>query len=75
MKRSLSLALGMLSKLGFCLAACMGCASKNPPDPEQPHVIHWKGQLTGYEGTTAERPADYVGGTGRKPLDLEKHPP
>ena len=66
MKRSLSLAVEILVKLGSCLAACIGCSSKNPPDPEQPHVIRWKGQLTGYQDTTAERPADNAGGTGQK---------
>lgn len=50
-------AVEMLVKLGSCLAACIGYSSKNPSDPEQPHIIHWKGQNTGYHGTTTERPA------------------
>ena len=66
MKRSLSVAVELLLKLGSCLAACIGCSSKTPPDPEQPGVIRWKGQLTGYESTSAERPDDHAGGAGQK---------
>ena len=58
MKRSLSLALDILVKLGTCLAACIGCSSKNPPSSSPPPTIHWKGQDSGYEETTAVRPAD-----------------
>ena len=56
MKRSLSLTLDILVKLGTCLAACIGCSSKNPPDPEKLHVIRWKGQDGGYEDTTPVQP-------------------
>ena len=66
MKRSVSLALEILVKLGTCLAACIGCSPKHPPGPEQPHTIHWKGQDSGYEGTTAVQPADHAGSTGKK---------
>ena len=66
MKRSLSLAVKLLLKLGSGLAACIGCSSKNPPEPEQPGAIRWKGQVTGYESTSTERPADHVGGTSQK---------
>jgi hypothetical protein len=63
MKRSLSLALGILVNLGTCLAACIGCSSKNPPDPSRPHKTHWKGQESGYEDTTAGQPANNGGST------------
>ncbi|MCE9552606.1 MAG: hypothetical protein K8T91_04410 [Planctomycetes bacterium] len=66
MKRSLSLAVELLIKLGSCLGACVGCSSKTPPEPEQPHMIHWKGQNTGYDNTSVERPPDKAGGTGPK---------
>ena len=66
MKRSLSLAVEILVKLGACVAACIGCSSKNPPGPTQPRVIHWKGQESGYEGTTVVRPADNASRTGNK---------
>ena len=66
MKRSLSLAVELLLKLGSCLAACIGCAPKTPPDPEQPGVIRWKGQITGYNNTTAERPPDHGGAADQK---------
>ncbi|MCE9552884.1 MAG: hypothetical protein K8T91_05850 [Planctomycetes bacterium] len=66
MKCSLSRAVELLLKLGSCLAACVGCSSKNPSVPEQPHVIRWKGQLTGYEDKTSVRPADKAAGTGQK---------
>ena len=69
MKLSLSLAVEMLLKLGSCLVACIGCSSNNPPDPQQPRVIRWKGPNTGYENTTTERPADSAGGTGQKQND------
>jgi hypothetical protein len=58
MKRSLSLVFQLLVKLGTCLAACIGCSSKTPPTPSQPRTIHWKGQDSGYEDTTALRPID-----------------
>ena len=66
MKRSLSLALEILVKVGACLATCIGCSSKNPPGPEKPRVIHWKGQDSGYENTTAVRPTDNANCTGNK---------
>ena len=66
MKRSLSVAVELLLKLGSCLAACIGCSSKTPPDPEQPGVIRWKGQITGYDNTTADRPLDNGGATDPK---------
>ena len=66
MKRSLSFIVEFLITVGSCLAACIGCSSKNPPDPEPPRVIRWKGQLTGYESTSAERPDDNAGSTGQK---------
>ena len=66
MKRTLSLALEILVKLGTCLAACIGCSSKNPPGPSQSRTIHWKGQDSGYEDTTAVRPADSASKTDTK---------
>jgi hypothetical protein len=68
MKRSLSLALEILVKLGTCLAACGGCSSKNPPCPEgpkKPSVIHWKAADSGYEETTVQ-PTDAASSTGTK---------
>jgi hypothetical protein len=66
MKRSLSLVLEILVKLGTCLAACIGCSSKSPPGPEKPRVIHWKGQDSGYEATTAVQPGDNADSTDQK---------
>jgi hypothetical protein len=69
MKRSLSLALEILVKLGTCLAACVGCSSKNPPGPEgpvKPRVIHWKAADSGYEGTTTVQPPDATGSASQK---------
>ena len=66
MKRSLPLAFGILVKLGSCLAACIGCSSKNPPEQEPSRVIRWKGQNTGYENTTAVPPTYKAGSTGQK---------
>lgn len=66
MKRSLSLALEILVKLGTCLTACIGCSSKNLPVPEKPRVIHWKGQDSGYEDTTVVQPTDNASSTGKK---------
>ena len=71
MKRSLSLALEILVKLGTCLAACVGCSSKNPPCPAapekpQPRVIHWQAADSGYEDTTTVQPADTASSTGTK---------
>ena len=70
MKRSLSLALEILIKLGACLAACIGCSSENPPCPEAPEkpqsrAIHWKGQDSGYEETTVQ-PTGTASSTGKK---------
>jgi hypothetical protein len=70
MKRSLSLALEIIVKLGTCLAACIGCSSKNPPCPvapekPQPRVIHWKAADSGYEETTVQ-PTDAANSTGKK---------
>jgi len=70
MKRSLSLALEILVKLGTCLAACVGCSSKNPPCPEapekpQPRVIHWKAADSGYEETTVQ-PTDAASSTSKQ---------
>jgi hypothetical protein len=36
MKRSLALAIDILVKLGTCLAASVGCSSKNLPAPQGP---------------------------------------
>ena len=66
MKRSLSFLVEFLITVGSCLANCIGCSSKNPPEPEQPHVIRWKGQNSGYQGTTAEWPDDNAGGNDPK---------
>jgi hypothetical protein len=66
MKRALSLAVAILVKLGICLAACIGCSSKNVSGPEPPRVIHWKGQNSGYENTTTVQPADNGSFTGKK---------
>jgi hypothetical protein len=71
MKRSLSLALEILVKLGTCLAACVGCSWKNPPCPQapekpQPRVIRWKGADGGYEDTTTVWPPDAASSTGKK---------
>ena len=66
MKRYLFLVFEILVKLGACLAACIGCSSKNLPGPEKPRVIHWKGQDSGYENTTAVRPADNATSTDKK---------
>ena len=66
MKRFLSHAVEISVKSGACLAACIGCSSKNPPGPTQPRVIHWKGQDSGYEGTTMVQPADNANRPGKK---------
>ena len=66
MKRSLSLIVEFLVTVGSCMASCIGCSSKNPPEPEPPRVIRWKGPISGYQGTTAERPGDHAGGTSQK---------
>jgi hypothetical protein len=68
MKRFSSLALEILVKLGTCLAACVGCSSKNPPGPEgpeKPRVIHWKAADSGYEETMVQ-PTDTASSTGKK---------
>ena len=65
MKRSLLLALEILVKLGACLGACVGCSSKHP-GPEKPRTIHWKGEDSGYETTTAVQPADNGDSAGKK---------
>jgi hypothetical protein len=66
MKRTLSLALEILVKLGACLAACIGCSPKHLPGPSQPRAIQWKGQESGYQDTTAVRPADSASKTDTK---------
>jgi hypothetical protein len=60
MKRSLSITLGILVKLGACLAACIGCLSKSPPDPKQPRKIHWRGADSNYKNTTTVQPVDKI---------------
>jgi hypothetical protein len=57
MKRSLSLVIDVLVKLGACLAAFTGCSSKSP-GPEKPRIIRWRGEDSGYTSTTAVQPAD-----------------
>ncbi len=54
MKRSLSVTLDILGKLGACLAACIGC-TKQSPRPTKPAGIHWHSP-SGYEDTTADKP-------------------
>ena len=66
MKRFLSFVFEILVKLGACLAALTGCSSKNPPEPEKPHTIHWKGQDSGYEDATTIQPADAACSIGNK---------
>ena len=46
-------------ELFAALAACVGCSSKQPPNPEptKAPTIHWTGPATGYEGTT-DKPTD-----------------
>ena len=53
--RLATLSVKLLTVLAAVLSACLGCSSKNPPDAEQPGVIHWHGPATGYDTTT---PAD-----------------
>ena len=52
--RLAALSVKLLTAFAAVLSACIGCSSKNPPDAEQPHVIHWHGPSTGYEDTTTE---------------------
>ena len=66
MKRSLFLTLEILVKLGTCLAACIGCSSKNPPGREQNRTIHWKGEDSGYEHMTPVQPADNASSAGNE---------
>jgi hypothetical protein len=44
MKRSLAFAIDILAKLGTCLAACVGCSSKNLPAPQGPGNTQLLGQ-------------------------------
>ena len=64
MKRSLSLTLDILVKLGAALAACVGCTKSNP-EPAEPRILHWRGQDTGYDGTTVVPPADHPAATAK----------
>ena len=66
MKRSLSFALEIFVKLGTCLAACVGCSSKNPPCPDRPREVHWRSQDTGYEGATSIPSGDGDRSDGKK---------
>ena len=66
MKRSLSLVVEIVVKLCTSLAVCIGCSSKNLPGPEQPRVIHWKGQDSGCEDTTTVPPADNASSIDKK---------
>ena len=62
MKRSLSLVIDVLVKLGACLAAFTWLFSSKiplvPECPEKPRIIRWRGEDSGYTSTTAVQPAD-----------------
>ena len=66
MKHSLSFALEIFVKLGTCLAACIGCSSKNPPCPDLPREVHWRGQETGYQSATSVPSGNDARSDGKK---------
>ena len=39
-------------------SAFVGCSAKQSPAPEQPRVVHWRGQESGYEDATTVQPTD-----------------
>ncbi|MEI8376237.1 MAG: hypothetical protein WCJ35_25735 [Planctomycetota bacterium] len=58
MKFMFSHVLGVAAQILAALAACVGC-TKSDPAPAEPRVLHWRGQDTGYDGTTVVPPADH----------------
>ena len=64
MKRISSSIIRAVAKLGAVLVTIFGCSSKGVPD--KPREIHWKGQETGYQGTTVIQPGDSADSDGKK---------
>ncbi|MEI8372333.1 MAG: hypothetical protein WCJ35_05780 [Planctomycetota bacterium] len=58
MKFMFSRALGVAAQILAALAASVGC-TKSDPEPAEPRVLHWRGQDTGYDGTTVVPSADH----------------
>jgi hypothetical protein len=52
------------AKLCAVLAAILSCSSKIAPD--KPREIHWRGQESGYQGTTVVLPGDGADSGGRR---------
>ena len=54
--------LSLLAALsGF--SAFIGCSSKTPSS--EPHIVHWRGQDSGYEDKTTVQPSDNTSSPGK----------
>ena len=42
----------LAARIAAVLSTCLGCNSNNNAEPSDPHEIHWRGQDSGYEGTS-----------------------
>ena len=53
--------IGLTARLAAALSTCLGCSPNNKAESSDPHVIRWRGQDSGYEGTTNTRTQSNLG--------------